>query len=78
MPLFTDFALSLGSIVSGSVIVEMIFSYPGIGSVLFTAVQSLDYPVIQGKTFIIILAATTTALLLDLAYPFIDPRVGEK
>jgi len=78
LPLFTDFALSLGSIVSGSIIVEIIFSYPGIGSVLFAAIQSLDYPVIQGITLLIILGVTTAALLVDLIYPLLDPRIGEK
>jgi len=78
LPLFTDLALSLSTIVSGSIIVEIIFSYPGIGTVLFTAIQSLDYPVIQGTTLIIILGVTTAALIVDLIYPLLDPRIGEK
>jgi len=78
LPLFTDLALSLSTVVSGSIIVEIIFSYPGIGNVLFTAIQSLDYPVIQGTTLIIILGVTTAALIVDLIYPMLDPRIGEK
>nr|MDO8135904.1 ABC transporter permease subunit [Candidatus Njordarchaeum guaymaensis] len=60
------------------IITEIIFSYPGIGSLMYSAVQQLDYPLIQGVTLVVIFGVTTAALIIDLVYPFLDPRVGEK
>ncbi len=78
LPLFTDLAISLGSIASGSILVEIIFSYPGIGNILYISVLSLDYPVIQAVSLLIVFGVTTAALLIDLVYPLLDPRIGEK
>lgn len=78
IPTITDLVISLGGIASGSIITEIVFSYPGLGSLLFAAIQQLDYPMIQGVSLILIFGVTTAALLIDLVYPFLDPRVGEK
>jgi len=78
VPIVTDLVISLGTIASGSIMTEIIFSYPGVGSLLFNAVKQLDYPIIQGVSLIIIFAVTTAALLIDLIYPLLDPRIGEK
>lgn len=75
LPQVTAFALSLGQIVSGSVVVEIVFAYPGIGSLLYRAISGLDYFVIYGVVFITVLAIGLATLLIDLAYPFLDPRI---
>ncbi|NMB11190.1 MAG: ABC transporter permease subunit, partial [Firmicutes bacterium] len=51
------------------------FSYPGIGSLLFTAIRQTDYPLIQGCTLIITVAVLLANFLVDIAYGFIDPRI---
>lgn len=75
LPQATSVALSLGFIVSGSVIVEVVFGYPGVGSLLFAAINNEDYFVIYGIVFMIILAIALATLIVDLAYPVLDPRI---
>jgi peptide/nickel transport system permease protein len=75
LPQTTALALSVGSIVSGSLVVEAIFRYPGIGSVLFQAIAAFDYFTIYGVVFFIILAIATATLIIDLVYPLLDPRI---
>jgi peptide/nickel transport system permease protein len=74
----TAFAIRLGHVVSGSVVVEIVFSYPGIGSLLFQAINASDYFVIYGVVFTTVLAITLAMLLVDLTYPLLDPRVSYK
>lgn len=76
LPQVTSLAMSLGSICSGSLIIEWIFSYPGIGSLYVTAISNFDYNVIQGITLLIIFGVMTAILIIDLIYPLIDPRIG--
>lgn len=76
LPQVTALALGLGSIVGGSILVEYIFAYPGVGYLLYQAILNSDYPVIEGIVFILILATATAVLLLDLLYPFLDPRIS--
>ena len=78
LPLITDLAISIGFVAAGSMLVEIVFSYPGIGSVLYSAVHYLDYPLIQGIVIIIIFTVTTAVFLIELIYPLIDPRIHEK
>ena len=75
LPQITVLAISLGTIVSGAVLVEVIFSYPGLGSTLYHAIQNADYTLIQGVTFILIVAVGLAILIIDLLYPLLDPRV---
>lgn len=75
LPQFTSLALALGHIVSGALIVEVIFTYPGVGSVLFAAIRGSDYFVIYGVVFMIVLTLALSTLILDLAYPLLDPRI---
>jgi len=77
LPQVTGLALSLGHIVGGALITEVLFAYPGLGYVIYNAVKSLDFPVIQGSVLLLILAVTTTNLVIDLAYPLIDPRIRQ-
>lgn len=76
LPQSTSFALSLGHIVSGSVIVEVVFGYPGVGSLLFSAITNQDYFVIYGIVFMVVLAIAIATLLVDLLYPVLDPRIA--
>lgn len=75
LPQFTSLALALGHIVSGALLVEVIFTYPGVGSLLFQAIQGFDYFVIYGVVFMVVLAIALATLLVDLAYPLLDPRI---
>jgi peptide/nickel transport system permease protein len=75
LPQITHLAIALGGVVAGSALVEIIFSYPGIGWRLGQAVSGADYTVIQGITFIMVLAIAVAGLVLDLIYPRLDPRI---
>jgi peptide/nickel transport system permease protein len=77
LPQATGLALSLGHIVGGALITEVIFAYPGLGWVIYTAIKSLDFPVIQGSVLLLIVAVTTANFVIDLAYPLIDPRIRQ-
>ena len=74
LPSIAGFAISLGFVVSGSVITEQVFSYPGIGSRLLGAVSNNDYALMQGVFLFITLAVLGANLLVDLLYGLIDPR----
>ncbi|MCZ7543546.1 MAG: ABC transporter permease [Anaerolineae bacterium] len=75
LPQVTGLALSIGSLVSGALITEIVFGYPGIGSLLFTSIRQSDYPVIQGVTLLIMIGVLLANFLVDIAYGFIDPRI---
>lgn len=76
LPQFTSLALSLGFVASGALLVEIIFSYPGVGYLLYRSIVSSDYFTIYGIVFILILAISAATLVLDLLYPLLDPRIG--
>jgi len=75
LPQFTGLAISLGYVVSGATIVELIFSYPGMGYRLFQAINTNDFPVIQGITFFLVVSIAVAILVIDLIYPRLDPRI---
>ena len=75
LPLTTGLAIAVGQILAGSVIVEILFSYPGIGHLLYKAIGMNDYPLIQGITFLMILSAAGAVLIMDLIYLRLDPRI---
>jgi len=75
LPNVTAFGMSLGFILSGSLLTEVVFSYPGMGFLLLTAVRSSDYPLIQGLFLLITAAVLTANLAVDLLYLRLDPRV---
>jgi peptide/nickel transport system permease protein len=75
LPQITALALALGQILSGAVLVEVIFAYPGIGTVLFHAIRENDHFLIQGIVFSVIVALGVATLLLDVLYPWLDPRI---
>jgi peptide/nickel transport system permease protein len=75
LPQTTSLALSLGHLVSGALLVEIIFRYPGMGTLLYRAVTGFDYFAIYGVVYFIIVGICLATLLLDLAYPLLDPRI---
>ncbi|WP_052850293.1 ABC transporter permease [Streptomyces avicenniae] len=74
LPNISNFALSLGFIVGGTLLVEMVFSYPGIGFVLYQGVSAKDYPLMQGVFLFITLAVLAANLVADIVYLLLDPR----
>jgi peptide/nickel transport system permease protein len=77
LPSFTSFAISVGFVVSGSIIMEIVFSYPGIGYELLQAVQNDDYALMQGIFLVITIVVLGANLLVDLLYGFVDPRTRQ-
>jgi peptide/nickel transport system permease protein len=75
LPQFTAVALSMGWIVSGQILVEHMFAYPGMGTLLNVGIMNGDYTLIQGVSFILIMATALAVLLVDLIYPLLDPRI---
>ncbi|WP_226783263.1 ABC transporter permease [Oceaniglobus trochenteri] len=75
LPQITAFALKIGMLIAGQVLVERIFAYNGMGKLLYDAILDQDFPVIQGVSFVIILMTALSVFIVDLIYPLIDPRI---
>jgi peptide/nickel transport system permease protein len=75
LPQTTGLLLNLGFIVLGTGLVEVIFGYPGLGTLVSGAIQNLDYFLIYGIAMILVLAICIATLLMDLIYPLLDPRI---
>ncbi|MCJ7534807.1 MAG: ABC transporter permease [Anaerolineales bacterium] len=75
LPQVTGLALSIGTMIGGALVAEIIFSYPGLGSTILTAVLGQDYPLISAVTLIITLMVLIANLLIEILYGFIDPRI---
>lgn len=75
LPNITTFALSLGFVVSGSLLTEIVFSYPGIGYATLQAIENLDYALLQGIFLVITVAVLAANFLSDLLYVVLDPRI---
>ena len=76
VPQITALAMSIGAIFTGAIITEQVFGYPGIGSLLVSAVHAGDYSLVLGIATVSIFAVSVAVLAVDLLYPFLDPRVG--
>lgn len=76
LPQVTGLALVLGQLISGAVLVEIVFQYPGIGTLLWRSIRETDYFVVQGVVFFSIVTIGLATLLLDLIYPLLDPRIS--
>lgn len=74
-PQVTHLAIALGYVVSGAILVEIVFSYPGLGYQLYMSIVNSDYTVIQGITLILAMSVGLAVLVIDLIYPRLDPRV---
>jgi len=75
IPVFTVLMTHLGLIFSGSVVIEAVFSYPGVGKILYDAVIARDYPLMQYSFLLIAFTAILASLIADLLYPVLDPRI---
>jgi len=75
LPQVTDLGLSLGTVFGGALITEVVFGYPGLGTLLLGAINAADFNVIMGITLLSIIGIATASLLVDLSYPLFDPRV---
>jgi peptide/nickel transport system permease protein len=75
LPQVTSLAIALGQVISGAILVEVVFGYPGLGTLLLKAVSGFDYNLISGIVFIIILIITISTLFVDILYPVLDPRI---
>lgn len=75
IPQVTSLAISLGQMISGAILVEVVFGYPGLGTLLLKAVSSFDYNLISGIVFIIILTVAIATFIIDLLYTVLDPRI---
>ena len=78
LPQITVLALSIGGVFGGSLITEILFGYPGVGTLIYRAILSSDYNLILGAVSLSIVAVATATLILDIVYPFIDPRIRYK
>ncbi|UBV44217.1 ABC transporter permease (plasmid) [Deinococcus taeanensis] len=77
LPSFTAFGMALGFVVGGSILTETVFSYPGLGLQLYTAVTNLDYPLMQAIFLFIALAVLIANFIVDALYALLDPRVRD-
>ncbi len=75
LPQITGLALSIAGMIAGALIIELVFSYPGLGTLLFNAISQNDYPVIQAIMLILTLAMLVANFAVDLLYGVIDPRI---
>ena len=75
LPIITQMGISFGRMLGGAMIIETIFSLPGMGSYIISAVNNRDYPVVQGGTIILAIAFSIAMLLIDLLYAAVDPRI---
>ncbi len=74
LPSIAGFGVTLGFVVAGSVVMEQVFSYPGLGKLLLTSVQSNDFALMQGTFLVITVSVLAANFLMELIYGFIDPR----
>ena len=78
IPVITVVGMSIPSLVGGAVITEQVFGWPGVGSLMVTAINGRDYPVIMGITVMIAAAVLVANILTDVAYGLLDPRISYK
>ncbi len=78
IPVITVVGMSIPSLVGGAVVTEQVFGWPGVGTLMVTAIEARDYPVIMGITVMIAIAVLAANILTDLAYGLLDPRISYK
>lgn len=78
LPNLTGFAMSLGFSVTGVLLEEQIFSYPGVGMYMITAIDALDYPLIQGIFLMVIISVLAANFIVDVLYGILDPRIKQE
>ena len=77
LPQIQSFALALGFIVGGTIVMEVVFSYPGVGKLLLDATNAKDYALMQGVFLVLTISVLVANLLADVAYGFLDPRTRQ-
>jgi peptide/nickel transport system permease protein len=75
IPTVTVLGAQFGALLGGAVIVEQVFAYPGVGTLLLTAISQRDYPVIEGVVLVVAMLVVITNLVVDMAYTWLDPRI---
>ncbi|HEY4201303.1 MAG TPA: ABC transporter permease [Devosiaceae bacterium] len=75
LPTVSSLAISVGTVLSGSLVTEVVFNYPGLGNTLYQAILARDYPVIQGQLLIMTAAMLAANFVVDLSYVLLDPRL---
>lgn len=75
IPVINMLGMQFAVLIAGSVVIESVFSFPGIGLYMLSGINSLDYPVIRGCVLLMAIFSTVVMLLTDLAYAFLDPRI---
>jgi len=75
IPTLAILGMGVGELLGGAVFAEVIFNRPGLGSLIYDAIQTRNYPVLQGGVLVIVMLFVLTNLLVDLSYAWIDPRV---
>ena len=78
LPILTIVGLSIGTLLGGSVVIETVFRWPGLGKVAMDAITARDIPVVQGFVLLTAVIYTLVNLLTDLAYHWVDPRVRQE
>jgi peptide/nickel transport system permease protein len=68
-------ALAIGTMVGGALIAEVVFSYPGLGTILYNGIMGQDYPLISATTLIITIMVLIATFVIEILYGFIDPRI---
>ena len=76
LPFVTVLGLQISGFISGSVVTESVFSYPGMGRLIYTAILQRDYALVQGTVLIIVFAVIAITLVVDIVYAFLDPRIS--
>jgi peptide/nickel transport system permease protein len=71
----TVLGIQFGALLGGAIITEQVFAFPGVGTMLLTAVNQRDFPVVQGLTLVIAVAFTLTNLVVDVLYTWLNPRI---
>ena len=74
LPQMSGLALALGAVVGGALVTEIVFGYPGVGSLILTAIQNRDYFLLQGLFLFIIVGVLVANFIVDIAYVIVDPR----
>jgi peptide/nickel transport system permease protein len=75
LPVVTLIAINLGFIVGGAIQIETVFSWPGLGRLMYSALTNRDYPVLQGLFLFVTVAVVAANFLADILYRYLDPRV---
>lgn len=75
LPQVTGLALSIGTMIGGALVAEIIFSYPGLGYMMLNGVMGQDYPLISAATLIVTLMVLIATFVIEILYGFIDPRI---